>query len=168
MALKFTKITDTAGCESAAQLAHSIWHQHYLPLIGQPQVDYMLKRFQSPEAIRTQIEAGSSYYIFSNDGDDVGYFAIEFDAESASAKLSKLYIDDAFRGKGYGTEALRFIEALCDSRQCERLWLTVNKGNSGSIAFYEARSFRRKNGIVMDIGGGFVMDDFLMEKRLPR
>jgi len=44
-----------------------------------------------------------------------------------------------------------------------RLWLTINKRNP-VLQIYERLGFVRTAAIVMDIGGGFVMDDFRMEK----
>jgi len=44
------------------------------------------------------------------------------------------------------------------------LWLTVNKDNADSIAFYRRVGFRIAGSSVMDIGGGFVMDDYRMVK----
>ena len=41
--------------------------------------------------------------------------------------------------------------------------LTVNKGNLRAQRFYRRRGFVRTEEVVMDIGGGFVMDDFVWE-----
>jgi hypothetical protein len=50
---------------------------------------------------------------------------------------------------------------------CERgathLWLTVNKGNP-SVRAYERLGFKIVDAMVVDIGGGYVMDDYKMEK----
>ena len=56
-----------AGVEA---LAFEIWHEHYIPIIGVKQVEYMLKKFQSQEAISEQIEEGCSYYLIKA-GDEV-------------------------------------------------------------------------------------------------
>jgi len=47
---------------------------------------------------------------------------------------------------------------------CEKVSLTVNKYNHNSIKAYERIGFINKEELVQDIGGGFVMDDYLMEK----
>ena len=39
-----------ADVNSVAALARVIWNQHYVPIIGQAQTDYMLAKFQSASA----------------------------------------------------------------------------------------------------------------------
>ena len=36
-------------------LADDIWHEYLTPVLGQPQVDYMLENFQSVDAINSHI-----------------------------------------------------------------------------------------------------------------
>jgi GNAT superfamily N-acetyltransferase len=60
---------------------------------------------------------------------------------------------------------MAFIEDLAKKWGLARLWLTVNKGNP-AVAAYERLGFRIAEAIVMDIGSGYVMDDFRMEKHL--
>ena len=69
------------------------------------------------------------------------------------------------RGSGTGRAAMAFIEELARQQGFGRLWLTVNKGNP-AIQAYERLGFRVAEAIVMDIGNGYVMDDFRMEKSL--
>lgn len=46
------------------------------------------------------------------------------------------------------------------------LWLTVNKDNAGAIAWYTRKGFKNAGAIVQDIGAGYVMDDYRMEKSI--
>ena len=46
------------------------------------------------------------------------------------------------------------------------IYLTVNKQNLISISVYEKLGFLRARDLVTDIGSGFVMDDYVMEKYL--
>jgi RimJ/RimL family protein N-acetyltransferase len=46
----------------------------------------------------------------------------------------------------------------------DRLQLTVNKDNYDSIAAYEHLGFSNAGPIWTDIGGGFAMADFVMDK----
>ena len=47
---------------------------------------------------------------------------------------------------------------------CSRLVLAVNKNNRSAIAAYLKHGFRIADAVVKDIGGGFVMDDYIMVK----
>ena len=48
------------------------------------------------------------------------------------------------------------------SRNCNRLMLAVNKNNRSAIDAYLKHGFSIADAVVKDIGGGFVMDDYIM------
>ena len=146
---------------AVAALARETWTQHYVPIIGAAQVEYMLAKFQSAEAIARQIAAeGYEYYLAPG----AGYLALVPDPAKKSLLLSKIYVKASARGTGLGRALAEFAERRCCELGCNELWLTVNRNNAGSIAFYERLGFRKTQTLVTDIGGGFVMDDWRMAK----
>ena len=147
-----------------AQLADITWREHYTPIIGLEQVEYMLTKFQSVNAISTQVDEGYQYFIINYEKTSVGYLL--FIKEKNSLFLSKIYILSNYRGKKIGKAAMSFIEDRAEKLNCNKIKLTVNKNNSNSIAAYEKIGFIKKGAIVMDIGNGFVMDDYKMEKSI--
>lgn len=148
--------------EIIAVLAEEIWDEHFTPIIGKAQVDYMLAKFQSKKAIGEQIKEGYSYFLIKSNNHYVGYFGVR--PEAASLLLSKFYIVSAERGKGLGRKALRFIEQLVIQSGASKISLTVNKYNSDTIEAYKKLGFQITESIVQDIGHGFVMDDYKMDK----
>jgi ribosomal protein S18 acetylase RimI-like enzyme len=54
--------------------------------------------------------------------------------------------------------------AVARERGCSRLVLAVNKNNRDAIAAYLKHGFRVADAVVKDIGGGYVMDDYIMVK----
>lgn len=165
--IEFTPIHTDSQIAETASLARDIWQDHYTPIIGAEQVSYMLATFQSEQAIRKQIEDGYEYYLITCDQQKTGYVAVIPDANSSTLMISKIYVLKSERGKGIGKKTLEFVESLAVERQLDTLWLTVNKNNSRSIAWYEQMGFTNSGSLVQDIGEGFVMDDFRMEKKLP-
>lgn len=147
-------------------LACQIWTDHYVPIIGQEQVDYMLRKFQSERAIAAQCAEGYEYYIVSHDGNGVGYMAIVPDIDADMLMISKIYVLRSGRGHGFGRAMLEFAQNACKERRIRTLWLTVNKNNGQSIAWYNRMGFKNVASIVQDIGAGFVMDDYRMEKAI--
>ncbi|MEA5595057.1 GNAT family N-acetyltransferase [Rivularia sp. UHCC 0363] len=139
-------------------MANNIWSEHYLPIIGNEQVLYMLEKFQSEDAIKQQIDRGSKYYIITVDQVEAGYFSVE--DKAGKLFLSKLYVLKSFRGKGIGKQGIEFIKGIFNHPVIQ---LTVNKNNFDSIAFYKNIGFEIVDDVVTDIGGGFVMDDYVME-----
>ncbi len=159
-------VNTSADIDAVATLARAIWIQHYVPIIGRAQTDYMLDKFQSAPAIARQIADGYQYYVAWVDGVAAGYFAIVPNPEEHSALLSKIYVTKERRGTGLGKAIVAFVEARCVEMGLRELWLTVNRNNSDSIAFYTRVGFAVSGTVVQDIGSGFVMDDYRMTKAL--
>lgn len=146
---------------AVAALARETWTRHYTPIIGAAQVAYMLERFQSAEAIARQIaEEGFEYYLEP----DAGYLALVPDVPARRVLLSKIYVREDRRGTGLGRAMVDWAQTRCAQLGCRELWLTVNKHNSGSIAFYERMGFHKTQAVVTGIGNGYVMDDWRMAK----
>lgn len=164
MPLSFDPASSDAEIAVIAGLAREIWYEYYVPLIGQAQVDYMVAKFQSAAAMLEQVRAGYHYFLVRSDGVPIGYTAIR-EEPAGQLFISKLYLLGNRRGTGTGRAIMTFIEEWARERGLNRLWLTVNKGNP-AVGTYERLGFRIAGPIVMDIGGGFVMDDFRMEKAL--
>jgi len=145
-------------------LAQQIWHQHYTDIIGLAQVEYMLDKFNSAKTIEQDVKTGTQFYYLTFNETPVGYTAIK--AETDILFLSKLYVSEALRGKGIGKFALNFIDEEAKKQQLSAIRLKVNKYNTASIAAYQKLGFKTIKASVTDIGNGFIMDDFDMEKRL--
>lgn len=143
-----------------ARLASEIWNQHFPPIIGQEQVDYMIENFQSEKAMNEQVSHGYEYYFICVDGENQGYFGIQLQ-QDGSLFLSKLYLRLSQRKKGYARNAFEFMKELCKNRGYTSIWLTVNKHNHDTIAVYEKFGMKLLRSQVSDIGNGFVMDDYV-------
>ena len=158
-------VNSPALYQACAALAAKIWRAHYIPLIGAEQVQYMLETVQSAAAIEQSIVDGCQYFLLRDNADiDIGYCAYE--QRDDHCFLSKLYLDADQRGSGYGAAALALVEEATRACGNQRICLTVNKDNLASIAWYERRGFQRIDDICIDIGNGYVMDDYLLEKQV--
>lgn len=163
--IHFEPVIGEEQIKEIAALADEIWHEHYDAIIGWEQVDYMVDKFQSEKAMKEQMEQnGYLYFKLVGLAGTTGYFAIQPD--SGSLFLSKIYIQKKFRGRGYARKALTFIEDYCRREGLKKIWLTVNRNNLDSIKVYESLGFYKTAEKVADIGAGYVMDDYIMEKPL--
>jgi GNAT superfamily N-acetyltransferase len=165
MSLEFVAARSTSDLRTIETLAEEIWREYYTPLIGAAQVEYMVDKFQRVPAMQAQIREGYEYFLVRRDGCDIGYLAVQPQLPERQLFISKVYLHKDARGSGTGRACMEFIERLALQRGLDRLWLTVNKGNP-AVHAYERLGFSIARAIVMDIGGGFVMDDFRMEKPL--
>jgi GNAT superfamily N-acetyltransferase len=161
--IQLLSVSTAAQIADVARMAHEVWNEHYVPLIGQAQVDYMVAKFQTAEAMQSQIDSGYEYFQIQLSARSIGYAAIRHDAADARVFISKLYVLAADRKSGAGRQALGLIERMARERGATHLWLTVNKGNP-SVRAYERLGFKIVDAMVVDIGGGYVMDDYKMEK----
>ena len=155
------EVTSAELIRTTVSLARSIWNSHYLPIIGQAQVDYMLQKFQSEKAITTQIEEGYRYHLVIHNDNAVGYAATL--CKEAKLLLSKLYVSEAARGTGLGTTLLAHCKELAIQQQCCSVWLTVNRYNANSINWYRNKGFKVVEEKKFDIGNGYIMDDYILE-----
>src|SRR5688572_462087 len=121
-----------------AELAHEIWYEYYVPLIGREQVDYMVSKFQSRTAMAQQVREGYEYFLTRLETRNIGYCAVQ--VQEQSLFLSKLYLLRDARGAGTGRLCMEFIEQLARRRGLKLLRLTVNKGNP-AVKAYERLGF---------------------------
>lgn len=151
--------------ETTSKLAEKIWHEHYVPMIGLEQVNYMVNSFQSPEAIGNQINNENyQYYIICHQSGPAGYIAIK--PMGKELFLSKFYIGREKRGTGLGRKGYDFICSKAKESGCQSITLTVNKNNLNSIKAYKKLGFVIETPVITDIGSGFIMDDYKMRSSL--
>ena len=160
ISIKTALVNDAALIET---LAKEIWTQHYLPIIGQAQIDYMLEKFQSETVVRRDINNGYTYLIAYCGGTPCGYSAVK---ETDGIFISKFYVKQSYRGKGAGRAMLDAIHEYAKDLGATRIWLTCNKHNTVTLDIYRKLGFTAVDSIVTDIGGGFVMDDHVLELKL--
>lgn len=162
--IRFSKVSDQEGLKSVENLARMIWEEHYTPIIGSDQVEYMLQNFQSCSAMEQQIMEGMEYYLIELGDGPAGYLAFKINEEELF--LSKIYVLEEKRGKGIGRKAMEFIENEARDQRRQFISLTVNKNNRASIRAYERMGFANIGAVETDIGSGFIMDDYVMRKVL--
>jgi ribosomal protein S18 acetylase RimI-like enzyme len=125
----------------------------------------MLDNFQSQKAVARQIKDGMSYFLMkSPEKKDIGYIAVK--PETDRMYVSKFYVCAPERGRGAGKAAVRYMEELTAAAGKNKMALNVNKNNVNSIEAYKKFGFRTAKSEVNDIGNGFVMDDYVMEKEV--
>ena len=81
-------------------------------------------------------------------------------------KIDKLYIHCDYHHKGYGALLVTDAIDIMQGNNFQLLILAVNKRNEKAIGSYRKYGFVVRESIVDDIGHGFVMDDYVMEKKL--
>jgi len=147
-------------------LAGEIWHRHYPGILSREQIEYMLAHGYSHEALsRFVTDDGAGLALADADDRAVG-FAAWYRVEDATTKLDKLYVLPEHHGAGVGRTLIEHVASLARERACTTLTLNVNRNNAYAIRAYERCGFTIDSRGDFPIGGGFVMEDFIMVRAL--
>ncbi len=144
-------------------LAQRIWRASYPGIISAEQIAFMLNSMYSEKEIRHQLSAGVAWEIAEIGGAAIGYLSFRRDDERG-LKINKLYIVPERQRQGHGQEMLSHICERARALGVRAALLQVNKQNSRAIGAYRKAGFTIVEEAVFDIGGGFVMDDYIMAK----
>lgn len=164
-----TAVISTAGEQDAAEIARLaglIWRACYPGIISPEQIEYMLARMYARDVLCAEMREGVRFDLLNVKGATVGFSSYGCVDPPGVVKLHKLYLLPAWHGHGLGSRLLKHCEEHCRSKGSHRLILNVNKRNTAAIRAYERNGFTVVETVVVDIGGGFVMDDYVMAKHL--
>lgn len=149
---------------AVSTLADEIWHEYFPFLLSEDQIDYMVEKFLSFDALKEQIENGYEYFLIIEEYNFVGFVGVH--DENGELFLSKLYVHKEFRGNHISSIVFKRLVELAKLRGLHRIWLTCNKHNDHSLEVYRHWGFQTIAEDVTDIGNGYVMDDYILEYRL--
>jgi len=160
---------EKAGVEDLPRLsalAADIWRASYPGIISNDQIEYMLTMMYDVDVLRREMDEGIRYDIATIDGQWIGFAGYGPTSTRGEVKLHKLYLRKEYQGAGLGSRMLRHVMQQAAQQGCETITLNVNKGNALAIRAYERAGFIVKESVVVDIGGGYVMDDYVMGRRV--
>lgn len=176
--IEFKKVTTQKDLANIHKLASKIWREYYVDILIEKQIEYMVKNFQSIEAIDKQIKQGYEYFQIFNSKELAGYFAIAYKNDDKFYKinektkgramfLSKLYVVKSHRHKGVGKSVIEYLKNIAHLREISKIWLAVNKNNLDSINAYKKIGFNVYRESCEEIGYGYLLDDYFMELIVP-
>jgi RimJ/RimL family protein N-acetyltransferase len=147
-------------------LAHSIWHAHYPGIISVEQIDYMLDRGYTRDIILDELEhQGIKWFIIRDRMTMIGFISVGPYGDGIM-KLHKLYLLPEYHGNSIGTRALAMIEQVAKLNSAAKLVLNVNRYNQKAIRAYQRAGWHVEDEVIVDIGSGYVMNDYVMAKQL--
>jgi ribosomal protein S18 acetylase RimI-like enzyme len=148
------------------KLAEQIFHITYLPLQPKDKVDYLFDLMYSPTSLAKQMSEGQKFIIAKEETEHLGFASYEINCKKPSVtKIHKLYVLANAQGKGVGKKLVDAIAGIATQSNNQVLSLNVYRQNP-VIDFYEKLGFKKVNDVDIDVGNGFTMNDFVMEKRL--
>lgn len=126
----------------------------------------MIEMMYSIDSLDHQLTSGHIFFLLYNDSVPSGFLSLEhnYPAESVT-KIHKIYILPECQGLGFGKILLNHAEKIATQNQQYAMVLNVNKYNK-AINFYLHNGYDIEKEEVIDIGRGFIMDDYVMKKLL--
>jgi len=147
------------------RLATIIWRAHYPGIIAPDQIDYMLERGYALDALAGFLAGRDRGLLLAQvDGAIAGFAAWYVTEQPDEAKLDKLYVVQSRQRRGLGGRLIARVEDGARRAGAHTLVLNVNKNNAQAVRAYEKYGFAIRAAVVVDIGQGFVMDDYVMAK----
>ncbi|WP_159800403.1 GNAT family N-acetyltransferase [Flavobacterium sp. MK4S-17] len=148
------------------QLAGRVWEPTYRHILSKEQLDYMFGMMYSPESILRQLTQNRHEFLLLQDnGVYLGFASYEINYRTGVTKIHKLYIMPEAQGKGAGSILTNAIEKAAKAAGNSVLTLNVNRFNS-ALQFYTKTGFIKTGEEDIDIGQGYLMEDYIMEKQL--
>lgn len=168
MKIQFKQVKTQEDIAQVASLAKVIWHHTYDRLLPQGQVEYMLEQFQSEQAVVKQMEQQNyRYFLIYKEEKPCGFVGLSPELEHKGEMfLSKVYLHPDIQGRGVATKVFGYVFGYTQALGLQQILLTVNKENRQAIGVYQHLGFERVDSVVSDIGSGYVMDDYIMVKKL--
>lgn len=148
------------------KIAHLTWPNTFREILSSEQIEYMLNWMYNLEMLAKQLKEGHMFYILKEDDIDIGFIGIQphYPSEKES-KLHKIYILPSCQGKGAGLLLMKKAEEIAVKSNSEFLVLNVNRYNNAKD-FYKKIGFEIIKEEDIDIGNGYLMEDYIMKKMI--
>jgi N-acetylglutamate synthase-like GNAT family acetyltransferase len=157
------RIATVNDIQAIRAIAEKTWPSTYEKIISADQIDFMLHWMYNEDAICSAILADHQDFLVATNGAEiVGFAGIEHHyLEQSITRIHKLYVLPSEQGNGTGKKLLTAIKVQAKLNDSKQLHLNVNKENK-AVAFYHHNGFSIVDSVILEIGQGFIMDDFIM------
>lgn len=142
-----------------------VWPETYRSILSQGQIDYMLDMMYSETALKRQMSDGHVFLIANDEMGAAGFSSYQNKNEPALVKIHKLYILPSRQGKGWGRILIDEMAKRARSKGAIALELNVNRHNP-ALDFYRRLGFAVVREEDIDIGNGYLMNDYVMRLEL--
>jgi len=143
------------------QIATSTWPDAYGTYISKEQLEYMLDMMYSGDSLEDQMNKGHQFYMAEHNSEAIGFASVSKEEDNA-CKLNKLYVLPTAQKTGAGKALLFKTIDYARSLAADCIYLQVNKQNNAQ-QFYSKHGFTVREASILEIGGGYIMDDYIME-----
>jgi len=146
------------------RVANVTWPVAFREILSPEQIRYMMSwMYDTASLIEQMTQGGHVFLLAMDESEAVGFASYQVDhPEPGMTKVHKIYVLLDRQGGGVGRQLLDHVCACARDRRQRVVTLNVNRFNR-AVKFYERYGFRTVRSEDVDIGGGFFMNDFVME-----
>lgn len=148
------------------EIAYATWPDTFKEILSQEQIQYMLNWMYDLKHLENQFNQGHQFYVAELEEMPVGFIGIEPNhPEKGLTKIHKIYILPNKQGLGIGKKLIQYVRELSIQSEIEGLLLNVNRFNK-AVEFYKAIGFNILFEENIEIGNGYLMEDYVMKLEL--
>lgn len=161
------KEASVADINTIQEIAHATWPDTYKKILSETQLEFMLDKYYATDLLVHLMTNENHYFILAYENEDcLGFASYQHHyLEQAVTRLHKIYLLPSAQGKGVGKLLLDEVEKQAKSVAMKSISLNVNKFNKAAT-FYKKIGFKIIAEEDLEIGEGYLMEDFKMEKTL--
>jgi len=142
------------------RLALFIWPIKFRFILSRGQVQYMLQQFFNLNYLKRRLSNSEQLFLIVDKKKYIGFASIKRISDT-TIKLQQLFFHPDYQNIGVAKWVMENL-----GLQCQQLEITMNKNNKQALRSAYKNCFRLRRSICIDIGCGFIMDDYVLVKYL--
>ena len=148
-------------------IANEVWPKTFKEILSPEQIGYMMDMMYSTPSLENQMDQLNHHYLLvKKDRENLGFLSYEHGYKGKPwTKIHKIYVLSYIQGGGVGRFLINAAADIARQRGDTELSLNVNRYNK-AIKFYERMGFEITGNENIDIGNNFLMEDYIMNKKL--
>lgn len=156
----------TNDIETIQNIALPTWKATYSEILSSEQMEYMLEMMYSNESLTAQLSDNNQTFLLAcEDNKKLGFVSFEVVGNEDKVKLHKLYVLPDQQGKRIGETLIKEVEKRAAAAKKIAVQLNVNRFNK-ALNFYKRVGFEIIEEVDVEIGNGYLMEDYVLEKRV--
>ncbi len=140
------------------KLASELVPSSFKGVLTTSQIDFMIDKLYSQQALQDAIGAGTDYFIASYNGEDLGVVSVIQQGPELFL-MQKIYVNEHYLGKGIGTALFTKVKEYVRSKilPC-KIELIINSHNPG-LDFYKKNGMTKVRDTGLDMGDFFINEE---------
>lgn len=148
------------------EIAYATWPSTFSDILSVEQIEYMLNWMYNNQQLVENLDKGHEFYGFFENDKILGFMEVEASIQASTAlKIHKLYVLPSLQGSGIGRQLIHQAITCAKVHINNSVILNVNRYNK-AVSFYQKIGFSILKEENIEIGKGFLMEDYIMSLEL--